>query len=37
MSEGMTEMLVVGLDQVQELVVIETGLDFIIVGSMIIL
>ena len=37
MPEGMTEVVVVGLDQVQELVLIEIGLDVISVESMIIL
>ena len=37
MSEGMTEVVVVALDQVQELALIETGLDAISVESTIIL
>ena len=36
-SEGMTEVVIVGLDQVQELVLIEMGLDVPSVESMIIL
>ena len=36
-QEGMTEVVAVGLDQVQELVLIEIGLDAINVESMIIL
>ena len=37
MSEGMTEVAVVHLDQVQELVLVEIGLDVISVESTIIL
>ena len=37
MPEGMTEVVVVGRDQIQELVLIEIGLDVINVESMIIL
>ena len=36
-SEGTTEVVVVGLDQVQKLVLIEIGLDVISVQSVIIL
>ena len=36
-SEGMTEVIVVGLDQIQELVLIDIGLDVINVESTIIL
>ena len=37
MPEGTTEVVVIGLDQVQELVLIEIGLEVISVGSIIIL
>ena len=37
MSEGMTDAVVVGLDQVQELVLLEIGLNVIDIESMIIL
>ena len=36
-SEGMTEAVAVDLDEIQELVLIEIGLDVISVGNMIIL